>query len=109
MPRAPRMKYELSFIHESELSLNSLPVWLQAAVEAHLLRLAENPVRVPETYPARGYRYGGMVSEFRHGPIDGTIHHFAIYFTISEDQNSLIVSVIAHHEFDENSPGWRLH
>jgi len=37
-----------------------------------------------------------MVSEFDHGPIGDTLHHFAIFFSYSQDETTLIVTGIGH-------------
>jgi mRNA-degrading endonuclease RelE of RelBE toxin-antitoxin system len=103
------MAYEIEFLPSAEKELNELPAWLQAVVEGRLQTLADSPSNAPDTWPARGFRHGGMVSQIDHGPIDGTRHYVSIFFGFSEDEKSLIVTIITHHEFEEDATSWPLH
>jgi hypothetical protein len=45
--------------------------------------------------------------EFSHGPIDKSLHHFAIFFRYSQDETQLIVFAIGHTALLVDDPNWQ--
>jgi hypothetical protein len=90
------MEYEVVLLQKAERQLSSFPEWLREAVESDLGDLSRSPSTFARTVVSPPYPPGGMVSEFDHGPIAGTLHHIAVFFHYSQDETRLIVSAIGH-------------
>jgi len=93
------MQYEIKLTEEAETEFNALPLWLQGLVETHLALLALSPISQSRSVVSPPYPPGGMMSEFDSGPIDGTLHHVAVFFRFSVDETTLIVFAIGHIPF----------
>ena len=102
------MPYDIKLLPTAELSFTALPVDLQAVLEKKLNGLADDPLQTGGAMRSPGPN-AGMVLPFEHGPVDGKIHHFCIYFRFGQDEQSLIIREITHHEFDDDAPYWELH
>jgi hypothetical protein len=90
------MEYEIYLTSKAESEFNALPVWLQGIVESHLLELAKSPSALSRRVVSPPYPPGGMMYEFSHGPIDGTLHRFAVFFRYSQDETRLVVFAIGY-------------
>jgi hypothetical protein len=93
------MEYDVVLLSNAERHLNSLPIWLQAVMESRLEELSRSPIACARPVPSPPYPPGGMIFEFDHGPIEGTLHHIAIFFRFSQDETKLIVHSIGHTSF----------
>ena len=90
------MAYEIDLTDQAQQKLNHMPLWLQGIVESHLSRLANAPSTMSRIVVSPPYPPGGMISEFSHGPIDGFLHHVALFFRYSQDETRIVVQSIGY-------------
>jgi hypothetical protein len=90
------MEYEVDLTEAAQGMLNRLPLWLQGAVESHLLRLGASPHTLSRTVVSPPYPPGGMMSEFNISHEPSVLHHISVFFRYSQDETRLIVTAIGH-------------
>ena len=90
------MNYELEYADRAVEELAALPLEIQGAVEANLLRLAASPVTLSRrlVFP---YAPPGQLFHFNVTTVDGVVRHFTIFFLYVADEQTLhIARVITH-------------
>jgi len=92
------MEYEIDRTRKAQNQFEALNPSLQVRLDAHFLELGIWPTQLSRPIGSQGSAPAGMVSEFQHTTMDGTIHHFAIIFQYSRDETRLIIHAIGHTE-----------
>jgi hypothetical protein len=91
------MDYEIRLSAHAARVYQSLPVWLQIALDSHLESLAASPTSLSRRAPSPPYPPGDMLSAFDRDDPDSTRrHHVSVFFVYSQSETSLIVTAVGH-------------
>ena len=94
------MIYELVYKEMAQSDLARVPVGLIDAVEAQLLRLARHPATLsrPSTFP---YPAGYQIYQFELYDLEGSLHHYTVFFRYGVDERTLHVAMIGHIQYSD--------
>ena len=91
------MTYELEYADTALEGLAAVPLELQGAVEANLMRLAAAPTELsrPIAFP---YAPPGQLFPFNVTTAEGAIRRFTVVFLYRTDQRVLHVTHVIYHQ-----------
>jgi hypothetical protein len=93
------MAYEVVLTKKALSELQGFPAEAQFAIQAELVKLAEDPFSLSRKTVSPPYPPGGMMREFESFAADGVMHHFVVLFHFGVDEKTLIVRGIGYRTY----------
>jgi hypothetical protein len=101
------MEYEPHLTDKAQLDFDRLDERFRAIVAGYIYKLAESPSHLSRRVVSPPYPPTfAMMREFDHGPVDGIIHHFTLFFRYGQDEQTIIIEGIGHLSYRDDPPAW---